>query len=250
MCTIDNSVSLALKTVFNLASSAAPSTSPCVPKKDWWNTDCATAAAAHRKARRSGPIFYEARHQLRSAVRQAKRDFWRRQVDQIDSLPGAFRIMKWGKSSSAFGPPPIVHDGSTYATPKERADILFRTKLLRSPNSPDLPKDLDEGYLSSIPLPITVTEEDVECCLLETSSTSPGLDFLASTSGALLGKAPNGSSGLSPFSRPACELATTRNLSGTLTSSQYPNLAKTTSLTQRTGDLLPCCRPSAKALNA
>ncbi|KAI0997124.1 hypothetical protein K3495_g11064 [Podosphaera aphanis] len=132
-------------------------------------------------ARNSGDtdLISEAHRIFRKTIKRAKREHKRSKLDSVSSIMEAHKVIGWRKFSSRFGSPPIQFQGVTYSTPTERADIFFRTKLARLIREPDVSTYAPTCALREIPAPLSLDEDEVRHCLLDSASTTPGHDHLS-----------------------------------------------------------------------
>ncbi|KAI0999069.1 hypothetical protein K3495_g9129 [Podosphaera aphanis] len=160
---------------------ANPLRPPCVPCKDYWNLECSDQRRLYVEARNSGDPdrINEAHRNFRRTVRRTKREYMRSKLDSVSSVLEAHKVVGWRRFASRFGPPPIQYQGVTYSTPTERADVFFRTKLAHGIRMPDIPVVTPTCALRAIPAPASLDEDEVQQCLLATSSTTPGHDHLS-----------------------------------------------------------------------
>ncbi|KAI0992600.1 hypothetical protein K3495_g15585, partial [Podosphaera aphanis] len=142
---------------------ANPPRPPCVPCKDYWNLECSDQCRLYIEARNSGDPdrISEAHRNFRGTVGRTKREYMRSKLDTVSSVLEAHKVVGWR------------------STPTERADVFFRTKLAHGIREPDIPVVTPTCALRAIPAPASLDEDDVQQCLLATSSTTPGHDHLS-----------------------------------------------------------------------
>lgn len=142
----------------------------------WWSDDCQQARRKYHAARRFGPADEES-HELRAAVRRAKRDYWRQRIEQDDSLRNAYQVTKWHKQLPPFHSPPLQGPAGLVVHPLDKAKLLKETLLDRSDELTDI--DLTE-MPPPTPCrklswgPVTKQEAYKATCLAK--STTPGTD--------------------------------------------------------------------------
>lgn len=144
----------------------------------WWNQDCREKAASYRRARKKGDATAE-KIALRKATRAAKKAYWQNQIQNASSPADIFKITSWHKNRGTFSSPPIVHEGKTFTGSMEKASVLRKALLERETKADDITEFPDSrGSRASLQVEDYVDEAEVKRCLLQTSSTAPGIDGL------------------------------------------------------------------------
>ncbi|KAI1000662.1 hypothetical protein K3495_g7528, partial [Podosphaera aphanis] len=126
----------------------------------WWNDECRDAARAHRAARRNweDPSKDAAsRKQLRTAVRRAKRQFFRNLLDQASPAKDVFKMVNWHRSVGSFRSPPLKDPLNPTAAPavslEDKRDVLSRNLLQNTSEANDIPLDSPAVGCSALPFP-------------------------------------------------------------------------------------------------
>jgi len=112
-------------------------------------------------------------------IRIAKRNFWRKKIEEAHRVTDAFALARWaGKTQHKSSPPLKREDGSKAITPKDKAEHFLKTLLnkakrpipgevpLLDPTQPN-----PSALLSNI-----FPEEEIRDALLGVSTTAPGED--------------------------------------------------------------------------
>ena len=66
-----------------------------------------------------------------TTVRKAKKEYWRRAIDNISDDKGLWDLVGWHKKAPRLRSPPLVHNGVSIADPKGKAIHLQREVLGR-----------------------------------------------------------------------------------------------------------------------
>lgn len=163
----------------------------------WWNDECAAARREYRAAcavARTVSLVDGAageaedwarttRREFRNAVRSAKRDFWRRQVEEASAAGSIYKIMRWQHSPGAFQAPPLQVGDDIFEDPIEEARALRKTLLERRSTNDDPPPPVEdrpddspddgEDWLS---VPVSVSLDEAREACAGVGNTSPGMD--------------------------------------------------------------------------
>ncbi|RAL63688.1 hypothetical protein DID88_003731 [Monilinia fructigena] len=144
----------AIKAVGKKAQNAARSA-------PWWTPACAELHASYAKARqRSEPDQERKRRIMLSTIRNAKRDYWRRIIDNAAEDADLYKVVGWHKLSPSLKAPPLVVDGISIESTREKAEALFGKSAtsiqrlgrsgLRSPRGGSAATDapVDDGHLA------------------------------------------------------------------------------------------------------
>ncbi|RAL60138.1 hypothetical protein DID88_000763 [Monilinia fructigena] len=107
---------------------------------------CANLHASYARARRrSEPDQETKRRKMLSTIRNAKRDYWRRVIDGAANDVDLYKIVGWHKLAPSLKAPPLIVDGVSIESTKEKAEALLE-KVLHQYNSSD---DLDYDPLEA-----------------------------------------------------------------------------------------------------
>ena len=155
----------------------------------WWNEDCQDAIVALRRASRdpdSPPTELEmAQRTLRRTVRQAKRQYWRTQLDNFTDSQDVFRAIKWNRTVGSFPIPPLKNGETVHTTPDAKAELLVKTLLQKAACADDIPFDNSDNPEATLPFP-TITSGEAYQAIFQAKSSTPGQDEI---SNAVLKKA-------------------------------------------------------------
>lgn len=142
----------------------------------WWNEECRLKYSAFIEARKSSTPAAEARKDFRHAVKRAKRDYWRKQVENATTDAQVFKVMRWAKPRAGQNAPPLKGSGDKWLTdPLERAESLRDSLMTRFNAAQDL-DTWETGQNASIPWNTSLTLDDVTANTLSTGDKSPGAD--------------------------------------------------------------------------
>ena len=65
----------------------------------WWDDNCKNRQIDYRTAKRTSENVTGARRVFRAAVKAAKREYWTKQVEAIETESQAFKLMRWARPS-------------------------------------------------------------------------------------------------------------------------------------------------------
>lgn len=151
----------------------------------WWTDECKEAWKRWKASESSYLVgqdpFTEERREFLSIVRTAKRDYWRKVLEEAQDGPELYRIIGWHKLSPNLKSPPLLIDGQTIEGGLEKAEALQNKILKRYTARDDLDFDPLEGWLPNEETPglewnPAATLEEIEKHTIGISSTSPGVD--------------------------------------------------------------------------
>ncbi|RAL62877.1 hypothetical protein DID88_004718 [Monilinia fructigena] len=113
-----------------------------------------------------------------STIRNAKRDYWRRVIDSAADDADLYKVVEWHKLAPSLKAPPLIVNGVSIESTKEKAEALLEKVLHRYDDSDDLEYDpLEaEGRRPILPWTTAISLEEVEKSVIGVSSTSPGAD--------------------------------------------------------------------------
>ncbi|RAL64798.1 hypothetical protein DID88_001395 [Monilinia fructigena] len=129
-------------------------------------------------SQRSEPDQERKRRIMLSTIRNAKRDYWRRIIDNAAEDADLYKVVGWHKLSPSLKAPPLVVDGISIESTREKAEALLEKVLHRYNDSDDLDYDPLEAEVRRPTLPWTtaISLEETEKNVIGVSSTSPGAD--------------------------------------------------------------------------
>ncbi|RAL65544.1 hypothetical protein DID88_001109 [Monilinia fructigena] len=140
---------------------------------------CAELHAGYASARRrAAPEQERKRRDMLSTIRNAKRDYWRRVIDSAADDADLYKVVGWHKLAPSLKAPPLIVNGVSIESTKEKAEALLEKVLHRYDDSDDLEYDpLEaEGRRPILPWTTAISLEEVEKSVIGVSSTSPGAD--------------------------------------------------------------------------
>ncbi|RAL65710.1 hypothetical protein DID88_005378 [Monilinia fructigena] len=128
--------------------------------------------------RRAAPEQERKRRDMLSTIRNAKRDYWRRVIDSAADDADLYKVVGWHKLAPSLKAPPLIVNGVSIESTKEKAEALLEKVLHRYDDSDDLEYDpLEaEGRRPILPWTTAISLEEVEKSVIGVSSTSPGAD--------------------------------------------------------------------------
>jgi len=144
----------------------------------WWTPDCAQARDRHRQSltesdRRTPTV--ETRTFL-ATVRQAKKDYWRKIIDEIQDDKDLYKLVGWHKFEPLNRESPLLVDGQYVTDPQQKAEALRKAILDRFNSDDDLDKPPDGQDDPRLPWRQWTSIEEVERSTIKVSSTAPGTD--------------------------------------------------------------------------
>lgn len=140
----------------------------------WWTPACQTAHRVLRRARASGPSGDEKAH-FKRTVRNAKRDYWRRAIEEADSLAEVYRITKWHKHAPNSRSPPLQTAEGLAVSPKAKMEVLRHNLLHRHLDTEDVPWTTPTVPRRHVPWP-EITDKEVFNATCRVRSSAPGAD--------------------------------------------------------------------------
>ena len=143
----------------------------------WWTLECKSARLEYQEAVEESERWTQARN-FRATVASAKREHWRRKVEDMRSNQDAFKLMRWATSGNTNITPPLRHKGKFISDQAERALILRDSLLARFSASDDLSPCIISGE-ERIPWSEELTELEVRACTIGSGNTSPGADGIS-----------------------------------------------------------------------
>ncbi|RAL59094.1 hypothetical protein DID88_006740 [Monilinia fructigena] len=105
----------------------------------WWTPACAELHAGYASARRrAAPEQERKRRDMLSTIRNAKRDYWRRVIDSAADDADLYKVVGWHKLAPSLKAPPLIVNGVSIESTKEKAEALLEKVLHRYDDSDDL----------------------------------------------------------------------------------------------------------------
>ncbi|RAL58161.1 hypothetical protein DID88_002332 [Monilinia fructigena] len=116
----------------------------------WWTPACAELHAGYASARRrAAPEQERKRRDMLSTIRNAKRDYWRRVIDSAADDADLYKVVGWHKLAPSLKAPPLIVNGVSIESTKEKSEALLEKVLHRYDDSDDLEYDPLEGGRSA-----------------------------------------------------------------------------------------------------
>lgn len=115
---------------------------------------------------------------IRNTVASAKREYWKKKIEDIKSSQDVYILMRWGTLRHTCVAPPLRHEGQFISDQAERVLILRDCLLARFSALDDLPPCILSGE-ENISGWQDLTEYEVRTCTIGSSNTSPGADGIS-----------------------------------------------------------------------
>jgi hypothetical protein len=144
----------------------------------WWTQECRDAYKAYLASRQVSDTPSVEKKAFLTTVRKAKREYWRRIIDNAKDDVALYKVIGWHKQVSPLKAPPLVVNGRLVEDAVEKAEVLWEEVLNRFSAKDDLVELQLEDFQGATYLPWeqSVSLEEVERCTIGVSSTSPGTD--------------------------------------------------------------------------
>lgn len=114
-------------------------TKACGRAAQWCNEECRTRDQEYRRFRHLTEAITQARKRFRAAVKEVKREHWRKLMEDATTDIQIFKIVRWIKPKLCKEPPPLkVGEDRWVFDPLERAKILRDTLMARFNAAHDL----------------------------------------------------------------------------------------------------------------
>ncbi|KAI0990751.1 hypothetical protein K3495_g17436, partial [Podosphaera aphanis] len=104
----------------------------------WWTPEFKTARLRYRTAS-TEPDRNQYAKAYRNTIAEAKKEYWKSQVEEMESPSNIYWLMRWAKPRHTEVPPPLLFNGRLVADQAERALILRDILLARLDATDDLP---------------------------------------------------------------------------------------------------------------
>lgn len=143
----------------------------------WWTSKCKSAHLDYQKTTNESERISQAKI-FRATVASAKREHWKKKVENMKTAHETFKLMRWASSPQASITPPLRHQGRFISNQADRARILRDCLLARFSASDDLPPCTftEDGH---IPWSEELTVIEVRACTIGSGYTSPGADGIS-----------------------------------------------------------------------
>ena len=140
---IDDVADFLVDTLKTAVRGAGKAPGPPGGSAPWWTEECGTKHRLYKATIRASSLAeaWAEKKAFRTAVRTAKRQYWRRLIDGATSDQDLYRIVAWHKLGTACGPPPLVVDGRTIDDAKEKCEALGEKLLRRFSPTDDIGTD-------------------------------------------------------------------------------------------------------------
>ncbi|KAI0993264.1 hypothetical protein K3495_g14920, partial [Podosphaera aphanis] len=143
----------------------------------WWTSECKSAHLDYRHVTDEHERNEQARI-FRTTVATAKREHWKRTVEEMKSSRDVFKLMRWATPRNTSITPPLRYEGRLVSDHAERAQILRDCLLARFSASDDLHPCTLTGE-ERIPWLQEISEHEVRACTIGSGNTSPGADGIS-----------------------------------------------------------------------
>ncbi|RAL60233.1 hypothetical protein DID88_000013 [Monilinia fructigena] len=133
--------------------------------------------AGYASARRqAAPEQERKRRDILSTIQNVKSDYWRWVIDSAADDADLYKVVGWHKLALSFKAPPLIVNGVSIESTKEKTEALLEKVLHRYDDSDDLEYDplKAEGRRPILPWTTAISLEEVEKSVIGVSSTSPG----------------------------------------------------------------------------
>ena len=144
----------------------------------WWTQECKEAYKAYLETRQSPDTITPEKRDFLTIVRKAKREYWRRIIDNAKDDTALYRVIGWHKQAPSLKAPPLAVNGRLIEDTMEKAEVLWEEILDRFSADDDLEELQLEDFqgVTYLPWKQSLSLEEVERCTIGVSSTSPGTD--------------------------------------------------------------------------
>jgi hypothetical protein len=90
----------------------------------WWTQECKNAYKTYLASRQLSDILTPEKKDLLTAVRRAKREYWRRNIDNANDDAALYKVIGWHKQASSLQAPPLAVIGRLVEDTTEKAEVL------------------------------------------------------------------------------------------------------------------------------
>ena len=144
----------------------------------WWTQECKDAYKTYLASRQLSDTLTPEKKDFLTTVRKAKREYWRRIIDNAKDDTALYKVIGWHKQASSLKAPPLAVNGKLVEDTMEKAKVLREEILDRFSADDDLAEFQLEDFqgVTYLPWEQTISLEEVERCTIGVSSTSPGTD--------------------------------------------------------------------------
>lgn len=144
----------------------------------WWTQECKDAYRAYLVSRQLSDTLTLEKKDFLTTVRKAKREYWRRIIDNAKDDTALYRVIGWHKQASSLKAPPLAVNGRLVEDTMEKAEVLWEEILDRFSADDDLAELQLEDFqgVTYLPWEQSISLEEVERCTIGVLSTSPGTD--------------------------------------------------------------------------
>jgi hypothetical protein len=144
----------------------------------WWTQECKDAYKTYLASRQLSDTLTPEKKDFLTTVRKAKREYWRRIIDNAKDDTALHKVIGWHKQASSLKAPPLAVNGKLVEDTMEKAKVLREEILDRFSADDDLAEFQLEDFqgVTYLPWEQTISLEEVERCTIGVSSTSPGTD--------------------------------------------------------------------------
>ena len=153
----------------------------------WWNEDYKHAVQDFRRINRysiNTEAVEAAKKSLRSTLRKAKREFFRRKLDDASTGKDIFDMTNWHKSTDTYQSPPLrdsmFPNSPPASSPEAKREVLARNLLQNVAEVEDIPLDAPSVASATLSFP-EITATEIRSAVLNAANTSPGSDEVPTT---------------------------------------------------------------------
>ncbi|ODM20665.1 hypothetical protein SI65_03718 [Aspergillus cristatus] len=107
-------------------------------------------------------------------MRQAKRHYWRTQLDNFSDSKDIFKAIKWNRTEGTFPTPPLKDGNRVHTTANAKAELLVKTLLQKAACTEDVPVNCNNPE-ATLPFP-DVTTGEAHQAIFQAKSSTPGQD--------------------------------------------------------------------------
>jgi ribonuclease HI len=144
----------------------------------WWTQECKDAYRTYLATRHLSDTLTLEKRAFLSTVRRAKREYWRRIIDNTKDDAALYKVIGWHRQAPSLKAPPLAVNGRLVEDTMEKAEVLREEILDRFSADDDIADFRLDAFkgVTYLPWEQTVSLEEVERCTIGVSSTSPGTD--------------------------------------------------------------------------
>jgi hypothetical protein len=119
----------------------------------WWTQEYKNAYKTYLASRQLSDILTQEKKDFLTTVRRAKREHWRRVIDNAKDDAALYKVIGWHKQASSLKAPPLIVNGRTVEDTIEKAEVLREEILDRFSADDDLAEFQPEDFQGVTYLP-------------------------------------------------------------------------------------------------